>query len=85
MLESGRMHRPSAQRHDNLPAHRIRLIGREQNLLVVRDALLGAEGRLLTLTGTGGCGKTRLALELAAHVLPQFLHLLRRGSRIRAA
>ena len=34
--------------------------------------MLGAEGRLLTLTGTGGCGKTRLALELASLVYPQF-------------
>ena len=49
-----------------------RLIGREQDLLVLRHALLGTEGRLLTLTGTGGCGKTRLALELAADVLSHF-------------
>jgi predicted ATPase len=48
------------------------LIGREQDLLVVRHALLGTEGRLLTLTGTGGCGKTRLALELASDVLSHF-------------
>jgi non-specific serine/threonine protein kinase len=39
------------------------LIGREAELAEVR-ILLGAN-RLLTLTGTGGCGKTRLALELA--------------------
>ena len=71
MLKSG-MRRPTAQRHGNLPAHRIRLIGRERDLQDVRDALLGAEGRLLTLTGTGGCGKTRLALELAADVRPHF-------------
>jgi predicted ATPase len=66
------MHRPSARRHDNLPAHRIRLIGREQDLLIARNGLLGAEGRLMTFTGTGGCGKTRLALELAADVLARF-------------
>ena len=62
----------SMKRHHNLPAPRVRLIGREQDLLVVRHALLGAEGRLLTLTGAGGCGKTRLALELASDVLPRF-------------
>jgi hypothetical protein len=46
-------------KRDNLPAHRVRLIGRDQDLVVARQALLGAEGRLMTLTGTGGCGKTR--------------------------
>jgi predicted ATPase len=66
------MPRPSVTQHHNLPAHRLRLIGREQDLRVVRRALLGTEGRLLTLTGTGGCGKTRLALELAAGLLPTF-------------
>src|SRR5436190_17384504 len=66
------MPRPAVKRRHNLPAHRLRLIGRERDLQVVRHALLGAEGRLLTLTGTGGCGKTRLALELAADVLPHF-------------
>jgi predicted ATPase len=64
--------RRSAKRHHNLPAHQLRLIGREQDLVVARKALLGTDGRLLTLTGTGGCGKTRLALELASDVLPDF-------------
>ena len=55
----------SAKRHHNLPAQRVRLIGRERDLRAAAEALLASEGRLLTLTGTGGCGKTRLALELA--------------------
>jgi hypothetical protein len=66
------MPRPSVKPHHNLPAHRLHLIGREQDLLVIRRVLLGSDGRLLTLTGTGGCGKTRLALELAADLLPTF-------------
>jgi len=33
---------------------------------------LVADHRLVTLTGTGGIGKTRLALEAARHLLPQF-------------
>ena len=66
------MARPSAKRHHNLPAQRIRLIGREEDLRVTREALLSTDGRLLTLTGAGGCGKTRLALELASLVYPQF-------------
>ena len=66
------MPRPQAKRRHNLPAHRVRLIGREQDLVVARQALLGADGRLLTLTGMGGCGKTRLALQLAADLVATF-------------
>ena len=55
-----------------MPAHRVRLIGREHDRDVARQALLGSEGRLLALTGTGGCGKTRLAMELALEVLADF-------------
>jgi predicted ATPase/DNA-binding winged helix-turn-helix (wHTH) protein len=53
---------PAAPRH-NLPAARTRFIGREAALADL-GRLLGA-ARLLTLTGIGGCGKTRLALQLA--------------------
>jgi hypothetical protein len=52
-------------RHNNLPAQRVRLIGREHDLRLASEALLTNAGRLLTFTGAGGCGKTRLALELA--------------------
>ena len=48
----------------NLPAQLSSLIGREQDLEEVRTALSSA--RLLTLTGAGGVGKTRLAAEAAA-------------------
>ena len=47
----------------NLPAPLNTFIGREPELAEVKR-LLGAT-RLLTLTGSGGCGKTRLALEVA--------------------
>lgn len=49
----------------NLPAARDELIGREAVLEEVAARL--ATVRLLTLTGTGGIGKTRLALEAARH------------------
>jgi predicted ATPase/class 3 adenylate cyclase len=48
---------------NNLPAQLASFVGREKELAEVR-ALAGSS-RLVTLTGAGGCGKTRLALQLA--------------------
>ncbi len=56
----------------NLPAQRTRLIGREQEAATLRGLVLSAEGRLVTLTGAGGCGKTRLALHVAGELLDRF-------------
>jgi predicted ATPase/DNA-binding SARP family transcriptional activator/DNA-binding CsgD family transcriptional regulator len=57
--------RPVAEdrRHDNLPLARTSFVGRGRESLEVKR-LLAMTG-LLTLTGAGGCGKTRLALEVA--------------------
>src|SRR5207245_7848629 len=57
----------------NLPADRTRLIGREHEVEAIRQALLGSDGLLVTLTGAGGCGKTRLALRVAADVADGFV------------
>jgi len=60
---------PPPARH-NLPAPLTSFLGREQDLAGL-EALLGRV-RLVTLTGPGGAGKTRLALELAAGMLGRF-------------
>src|SRR6478736_3480549 len=60
---------PVADRPTNLPAHLPSLIGREEAITQVRERLLDAERGLLTLTGTGGSGKTSLALAVAREVL----------------
>jgi predicted ATPase len=52
---------------NNLPAERTRFIGRQKELADCSRLL--EEARLLTLTGIGGAGKTRLALKLAAERL----------------
>jgi len=57
---------PAAGRH-NLPAIRTSFIGREHELVEIKRAL--AMTRLLTLTGAGGSGKTRLALEVARELV----------------
>src|SRR5467141_3501702 len=60
---------PVAKRH-NLPQQLTSFIGHEDELDEYA-ALLG-QTRLLTLTGIGGCGKTRLAIKLAERVLQSF-------------
>src|SRR5215207_8382269 len=57
---------------NNLPLQHTPLIGREKEVAEVRDLLRGDETRLLTLTGPGGTGKTRLALQAAADLLDDF-------------
>ena len=55
----------------NLPADRTPLIGRAHELAEVMDALRNGT-RLLTLTGAGGSGKTRLALAAAAELVDDY-------------
>ena len=54
----------------NLPGERTRFIGREREL--AECARLLDETRLLTVTGIGGCGKTRFAIKLAESLLDSF-------------
>jgi predicted ATPase/class 3 adenylate cyclase len=54
----------------NLPAQMTAFVGRDHELTETAGAL--ADSRVVTLTGVGGVGKTRLALQVAAEMLPEF-------------
>jgi predicted ATPase len=61
---------PTRPVQSNLPAQLTRFIGRQQAIADMQGLLQRA--RLLTLTGSGGSGKTRLALEVGATVISSF-------------
>jgi predicted ATPase/DNA-binding SARP family transcriptional activator len=58
----------------NLPAPLTSLIGRETEQAELLERLSTMDCRLLTLVGTGGVGKTRLAVEVAAQLADEFPH-----------
>jgi len=60
------------RRPHNLPAQPTALIGREKEVASVCSLLRRADARLVTLTGPGGTGKTRLGLQVAAELLDDF-------------
>ena len=55
----------------NLPISRTTYVARAGELEGVKDRL--RESRLVTLSGSGGCGKTRLALEVARQLESDFV------------
>jgi predicted ATPase len=67
---------PSLRALDNLPTNLplqiTSFVGREEDLATI--AKLIDDARLVTLTGPGGVGKTRLAMQVAGEVLPRFAH-----------
>jgi predicted ATPase len=63
---------PRAAGYHNLPTHATALVGRDREIAELRQLLLSGDGRLVTLTGIGGCGKTRLALGVASKVISSF-------------
>jgi predicted ATPase/class 3 adenylate cyclase len=56
-------------RLNNLPVQPTQLLGRDRDVQAVRRLLLREDVRLVTLTGPGGTGKTRLGLKVAADLL----------------
>jgi predicted ATPase/class 3 adenylate cyclase/Tfp pilus assembly protein PilF len=59
-------------RLNNLPTQLTPFIGREHEVASVLELIRNPDVRLVTLTGTGGTGKTRLSLQVAGAVIDQF-------------
>jgi predicted ATPase len=64
----------SKKLRNNLPAQPTPFIGRTAQVAALKELLRRSEVRLVTLTGPGGTGKTRLSLQVAQEVLDQFPH-----------
>ncbi len=65
-----RMTGPAGERSTNLPVQLSSFVGREAEIASTRQAI--SSNRLVSLTGAGGCGKTRLAYEVAALELGRY-------------
>jgi serine/threonine protein kinase len=64
--------RPVEPRPTNLPVQRTGFVGREREVAAAKELLLGKDVRLVTVTGPGGIGKTRLAVEVARGLVEHF-------------
>jgi predicted ATPase len=63
---------PVEARPTNLPLQRTGFVGREKEVSAVQELLLREDVDLVTVTGPGGIGKTRLALQVACGVVENF-------------
>jgi predicted ATPase len=60
------------RRPSNIPVQRTRFVGQEKEVAAAKELLLRPDVRLLTVTGPGGIGKTRLAVEIASGLVEHF-------------
>jgi predicted ATPase/DNA-binding SARP family transcriptional activator len=70
LVERKRLSASGAQ--GGLPRQLTSFIGREREVAAVKGLFADSLSRLVTLTGVGGCGKTRLALQVGQELLPQY-------------
>jgi len=59
-------------RPTNIPVQRTAFVGREKEVAAAKELLLRQDVRLVTVTGPGGIGKTRLAVEVASGLIERF-------------
>ena len=59
-------------RQSNIPVQRTGFVGREKEIEAAKELLLRSDVRLVTITGPGGIGKTRLGIEIASAVADRF-------------
>jgi len=59
-------------RPGNIPVQRTQFVGREKEVAAAKEVLLRPDVRLVTVTGPGGIGKTRLAVEVASGLVESF-------------
>jgi DNA-binding CsgD family transcriptional regulator len=65
---------PSSPPKHNLPSSMTPFVGRQSQIEQVRRMVIDPKCRLITLTGAGGVGKTRLALKIAESSFTTFKH-----------
>lgn len=65
---------PISTRYDNLPIPPSPIVGRDRETESIQGLLWRQDVRLVTLTGPGGIGKTRLAIDVAACLAEDFAH-----------
>jgi predicted ATPase/serine/threonine protein kinase len=63
---------PPETRPTNLPSQRTRFVGRDKELAAAKELMLRPDVRLVTVTGPGGIGKTRFAVQLASAMVEHF-------------
>ena len=63
---------PLETRPTNLPSQRTRFVGRDKELAVAKELILRPDVRLVTITGPGGIGKTRFAVQVASTLVERF-------------